>query len=76
MHLPNVVQRKIAQEMPWTRLRAQGCDDGELYKLSGQNMPEWLQSGMDEYSKGFRAGYCKLNDPYSEGYIQKDSPAL
>ena len=62
MHLPNGVQRKIAQEMPWTRLRAQGCDDGKLYKLNGQNMPECLQSGMDEYSKGFRAGYNSRDD--------------
>jgi hypothetical protein len=62
MHLPNVVQRKIAQEMSWPRLRAQGCDDGEFYKQNGQNMPECLQSGMDEYSKGFRAGYYSRDD--------------
>ena len=76
MHLSNEVRRNIAQDMSWPRLRAQGCDDGEFYKLSGQNMPECLLSGMDEYSKGFRAGYYKQIDSDSVANIQKDSPAL
>jgi len=62
MRLSNEVRRNIVQEMPWNRLRAQGCDDGEFYKLNGQNMPECLQSGMDEYSEGFRAGYYSRDD--------------
>ena len=76
MHLSDEVRRKVSQDISWSRLRAQGCDDGEFYKLSGQVVPEWLQSGMDEYSKGFRAGYYKLNDPDSVANIQEDSLAL
>jgi hypothetical protein len=57
MDLSNEVRRRIAQKLSWTRLNVQGSDDGKYYKLSGQVVPECLQSGMDEYSKAFRAGY-------------------
>ncbi len=69
MNLSNEVRRKIAQKMSWNRLRAQGCDDGEFYKLSGRNIPGCIQSGLDEYSIGFRAGYYDLNDGDSDSYI-------
>jgi len=74
MRLSNEVVRKIAEDTFWSRLRAQGCDDGEFYKLSGQKIPECLQAGVDEYSKGFRAGYYNQIDPDTEANARNESP--
>ena len=56
-HLSKEKGKKIAQDMYRTQRRAKGYEDGEYYKLIGQEMPQCHQVSMDEYSKGFRAGY-------------------
>ena len=52
----------FAQEMGWTLKLAQGYVDGEFYQRFGQDMPECHKVSMDEYSKGFRAGYHSRDD--------------
>ena len=38
-------------------------------------MPQCHKIDMDEYSKGFRAGYYKQDDPLTEANIQRMSSA-
>ena len=47
----------LSQEMDWSLERAQGYVDGEACQLRGHDLTPVHQTGMDEYSKGFRTGY-------------------
>ena len=47
----------LVAEMGWTKERAQGYVDGETTQISGVDLPSCHQTGMDDYSKGFRTGY-------------------
>ena len=54
---------KIEQEMEgWTPRRTQGYVEGRFCQRNGQYMAECYEFGMDEYSKGFRAGYYSRDD--------------
>ena len=66
---------KIAQEMGWTPLRTQGYVDGRFYQRIGYEMAQCHKINMDEYSKGFRTGYYKQEDPLTEANIQRISSA-
>ena len=56
---------RLSQELDWSLDRAQGYVDGEACQLRGHELSANYQSGMDEYSKGFRTGYytqaCSLS---------------
>ena len=62
---------KIAQELGWTPRRTQGYVEGRFCQRNGHYMPECYKIGMDEFSKGFRTGYYKQDDPLSKTNIQK-----
>ncbi len=53
---------KIAQETGWSPRRVQGYVEGKFYQRSEQDMPACLKVYLDEYSKGFRAGYHSRDD--------------
>ena len=61
----------LAQEMGWNPRRIHGYVDGEFYQRFKQDMPGCHKVGMDEYSKGFRTGYYKRDDPLSEANIRE-----
>lgn len=67
--------KQLAEEMGWTKERAEGYVDGETCGLRGLAISFHQKMGMDEYSKGFRTGYYKqtcsieLNDPRETALI-------
>ena len=65
-------RNKIAQAMGWTSRRAAGYIEGRFYRRSEQDMPERHKVGTDDYSKGFRTGYNRQNQPDSEANIQQE----
>jgi len=57
---------EIAQAIGWNPQRVQGYVDGKFYQRSKLDMPGSHVGDMDEYSKGFRTGYYKQDDPLSD----------
>lgn len=47
----------VAQRSGWTPEYANGHSDGEACRLRGTAPSTYLRVGVDEYAKGFRAGY-------------------
>ncbi|MGD2141436.1 MAG: hypothetical protein PVH25_13645 [Burkholderiales bacterium] len=55
----NDKSKQLAEEMGWTKERAEGYIDGETCGMRGREINFQQKMGMDEYSKGFRTGYYK-----------------
>jgi hypothetical protein len=56
-------QIKMMAEMNgWSIERAEGFAEGESYRKSGETPSAYVQIGIDEYSKGFRAGYYERQE--------------
>ena len=58
-NMPIDRSKQLAEEMGWTKERAEGYIDGEICGLRGREINFQQRMGMDEYSKGFRTGYYK-----------------
>ena len=48
---------KTISELDCSAEFAEGYLDGKMYRRHSIELPERFQDGMDEYAKGFRAGY-------------------
>ena len=56
-------QIKVMAEINgWSFAHAEGFADGETYRKSGDTPSAYVQIGIDEYSKGFRAGYYERRE--------------
>ncbi len=55
--------RLLAEETGWSLERAAGYLEGEKYRKNGQSLSAYLKVGIDEYARGFRAGYYKRDKP-------------
>jgi len=53
----------LAEEKNWSLDRAAGYRDGERYRKSGQELSAYLNVGIDEYARGFRAAYYERDEP-------------
>jgi hypothetical protein len=49
--------------MGWTMDRAAGYLEGQRYRQSGLELSAYLLVGIDDYARGFRAGYFERDDP-------------
>ncbi len=47
----------LAEKNGWSLAHAEGYVDGEAFRRRGLTPSKHAQIGIDEYSKGFRAGY-------------------
>ena len=52
----------IAGRNGWSLAKAEGYLHGVMLRQSGQSPSNYLQVGIDEYSRGFRAGYYERQD--------------
>jgi hypothetical protein len=52
----------MAETNGWSFAHAEGFTDGEAYRKSGTAPSAYVQIGIDEYSKGFRAGYYERQE--------------
>jgi hypothetical protein len=52
----------MAETKGWSFAHAEGFTDGETYRKSGTTPSAYVQIGIDEYSKGFRAGYYERQE--------------
>ena len=55
--------KELAEEMGWSLDRAAGYLEGERYRKGGMEPSAYLKVGIDDYARGFRAGYYKRNEP-------------
>jgi len=55
--------RVLAEQTGWSLDRAAGYLEGEKYRSRGQELSAYLKVGIDEYARGFRAGYYKRDNP-------------
>ena len=53
----------LAEEMGWSLDRAAGYLEGERFRQEGKELSAYLKVGIDEYARGFRAGYYKREKP-------------
>ena len=51
--------KTLAEEMGWSLDRAAGYLEGERYRQEAKELSAYLKVGIDEYARGFRAGYYK-----------------
>jgi hypothetical protein len=49
--------RDIAEKTGWTLTQAEGYVEGELYRRGGLRPTAYQKVGVDDYAKGFRAGF-------------------
>lgn len=63
MKMVSKEQIKMMAEMNgWSIEHAEGFADGETYRKSGDTPSAYVQIGIDDYSKGFRAGYYERQE--------------
>jgi len=60
----------LAEEMGWSLDRAAGYLEGEKYRNSGQELSPYLKVGIDEYARGFRAGYYKREEQLAPSSVR------
>ena len=53
----------LAEEMGWSLDRAAGYLEGERYRTGGMEPSAYLKVGIDDFARGFRAGYYKRTEP-------------
>ena len=53
----------LAEEAGWSLDRAAGYLEGERYRKHGMELSAYLKVGIDDYARGFRAGYYKREEP-------------
>lgn len=49
--------RDIAEKTGWSLTQAEGYVEGESYRRGGLRPTAYQKVGVDDYAKGFRAGY-------------------
>ena len=49
--------RAIAEKMGWPLTRAEGYVEGQHYRREGFKPTAYQKVGVDDYAKGFRAGF-------------------
>lgn len=54
--------KTLAEKNGWSLARAEGYVDGETFRRLGTRPSTYAQIGIDEYCKGFRAGYYERQD--------------
>lgn len=52
----------IAETQDLSAAHAEGFADGETYRKSGTTPSAYVQIGIDDYSRGFRAGYYERQE--------------
>lgn len=61
---------RVASELNCTLEFAEGYLDGKMYRRHNMELAERFSDGMDDYSKGFRAGFymeaCSLESGKSD----------
>lgn len=55
----------LAEANGWSLDYARGYVDGETFRLRGKSPSHYVLIGIDEYSRGFRAGYYERRNPAS-----------
>ena len=53
----NEKARTIAEKMGWSLTRAEGYVEGQHYRQEGLKPTAYQKVGVDDYAKGFRAGF-------------------
>ena len=54
--------RTLVEANGWSPDRAKGYIDGEIHRLRGEEPSKYCLIGIDEYSRGFRAGYFERQE--------------
>lgn len=49
--------RSIAKQWGWSLTRAEGYVEGQMYRQEGLKPTAYQKVGVDDYAKGFRAGF-------------------
>lgn len=70
----NDTSELIAGRNGWSLAKAEGYLHGVTLRKSGQPPSNYLQVGIDEYSRGFRAGYYERQD--SDGSIKSSTGSV
>jgi hypothetical protein len=55
-------RERVAVRNGWSLAKAEGYLYGVTLRQSGQSPSNYLQIGIDEYCRGFRAGYYERRD--------------
>lgn len=55
-------REQVADRNGWTLTKAEGYLHGVTLRQSGKAPSNYLQVGIDEYCRGFRAGYYERRD--------------
>ena len=55
-------RERIADRYGWSLAKAEGYLHGVTLRQGGKSPSNYLQVGIDEYSRGFRAGYYERRD--------------
>src|SRR5438477_179418 len=55
----------LADQHGWSLRCAEGFIDGEIARRRAKTPPQSVNIGIDDYSRGFRAGYYGRTDPYA-----------
>ena len=53
----------LAERNGWSLAHAEGYVDGEAYRRRGLTPSKHAQIGIDDYSRGFRAGFYERKTP-------------
>ena len=53
----NEKARTIAEKMGWSLTRAEGYVEGQHYRQEGLKPTAYQKVGVDDYARGFRAGF-------------------
>jgi len=65
----------LAEETGWSLDRAAGYLEGEKFRQNGQVLSAYLKVGIDEYARGFRAGYYKREAPVRTSNVHEIASA-
>lgn len=57
----------LAEVRGWSLGHAEGFVDGESFRRRGKRPPTYVLVCLDEYSRGFRAGYFERKFAASDG---------
>ena len=49
--------KTIAEKMGWSLTQAEGYIEGQSYRRIGLRLTAYHKVGIDDYAKGFRAGF-------------------
>lgn len=60
--LSNEKFRVLAEHNGWSLAQAEGYVDGETFRRRGKPASQYALIGIDEYCRGFRAGYFERQD--------------